>query len=70
MIVNLYISVDKVNMYSQFSVKDDGILDVALVNSLFNAVNRPIEFQIQVSNWSKVSNSITSKTWNYIYKFE
>lgn len=62
MIVNLYISVDKVNMYSQFSVKDDGILDVALVNSLFNAVNRPIEFQIQVSNWSKVSNSITSKT--------
>lgn len=62
MIVNLYISVDKVNMYLQFSVRDDGILDVALVNSLFNAVNRPIEFQIQVSNWSKVSNSITSKT--------
>lgn len=62
MIVNLYISVDKVNMYSQFSVKDDGILDVALVNSLFNAVNRPIEFQIKVSNWSEVSNSITSKT--------
>lgn len=62
MIVNLYISVDKVNMYLQFSVRDDGILDVALVNSLFNAVNRPIEFQIMVSNWSKVSNSITSKT--------
>lgn len=62
MIVNLYISVDKVNMYLEFSVRDDGILDVALVNSLFNAVNRPIEFQIMVSNWSKVSNSITSKT--------
>lgn len=62
MIVNLYISVDKVNKYLQFSVRDDGILDVALVNSLFNAVNQPIEFQIQVSNWSKVSNSITSKT--------
>lgn len=62
MIVNLYISVGKVNMYLEFSVRDDGILDVALVNSLFNAVNRPIEFQIMVSNWSKVSNSITSKT--------
>lgn len=62
MIVNLYISVDKVNMYLEFSVRDDGILDVALVNSLFNAVNRPIEFQIMVSNWSKVSNSITFKT--------
>lgn len=62
MIVNLYISVDKVNMYLEFSVRDDGKLDVALVNSLFNAVNRPIEFQIMVSNWSKVSNSITSKT--------
>lgn len=62
MIVNLYISVDKVNMYLEFSVRDDGILDVALVNSLFNTVNRPIEFQIMVSNWSKVSNSITSKT--------
>lgn len=62
MIVNLYILVGKVNMYLEFSVRDDGILDVALVNSLFNAVNRPIEFQIMVSNWSKVSNSITSKT--------
>lgn len=62
MIVNLYISVGKVNMYLEFSVRDDGKLDVALVNSLFNAVNRPIEFQIMVSNWSKVSNSITSKT--------
>lgn len=62
MIVNLYISVDKVNMYLEFSVRDDGKLDVALVNSLFNTVNRPIEFQIMVSNWSKVSNSITSKT--------
>lgn len=62
MIVNLYISVDKVNIYLEFSVRDDGKLDVALVNSLFNAVNRPIEFQIMVSNWSKVSNSITSKT--------
>lgn len=62
MIVNLYILVGKVNMYLEFSVRDDGKLDVALVNSLFNAVNRPIEFQIMVSNWSKVSNSITSKT--------
>lgn len=62
MIVILYIAVDKVNMYLEFTVRDGGILDVALVNSLFTAVNRPIKFQIQVSNWSKVSNSITSKT--------
>lgn len=62
MIVILYIAVDKVNMYLEFIVRDGGILDVALVNSLFTAVNRPIKFQIQVSNWSKVSNSITSKT--------
>lgn len=61
--VNLHISVDKVNMYLEFSVRDDGILDVALVNSLFTAVNRPIKFQIQVSNWLKRSNTKTSKTF-------
>lgn len=61
--VNLHISVDKVNMYLEFSARDDGILDVALVNSLFTAVNRPIKFQIQVSNWLKRSNTKTSKTF-------
>lgn len=53
--VNLHISVDKVNMYLEFSVRDEGIPDVALVNSLFTAVNRPIKFQIKVSNWLKRS---------------
>lgn len=62
-IIYIYISVDKVNMYLEFSVRDDGILDVALVNSLFTAVNRPIKFQIQVSNWLKRSNTKTSKTF-------
>lgn len=61
--VNLHISVDKVNMYLEFTVRDDGIPDVALVNSLFTAVNRPIKFQIQVSNWLKRSNTKTSKTF-------
>lgn len=44
MIVNLYILVDKVNMYLEFLVRDDGIFDVVLVNFFFNVVNRLIEF--------------------------
>lgn len=70
MIVNLYILVDKVNMYLEFLVRDDGIFDVVLVNFFFNVVNRLIEFQIQVSNWLKVLNFIIFKIQNYIYKFE
>lgn len=70
MIVNLYILVDKVNMYLEFLVRDDGIFDVVLVNFFFNVVNRLIEFQIMVSNWLKVLNFIIFKIQNYIYKFE
>lgn len=70
MIVILYILVDKVNMYLEFLVRDDGIFDVVLVNFFFNVVNRLIEFQIMVSNWLKVLNFIIFKIQNYIYKFE
>lgn len=70
MIVNLYILVDKVNMYLEFLVRDDGKFDVVLVNFFFNIVNRLIEFQIMVSNWLKVLNFIIFKIQNYIYKFE
>lgn len=70
MIVNLYILVDKVNMYLEFLVRDDGKFDVVLVNFFFNVVNRLIEFQIMVSNWLKVLNFIIFKIQNYIYKFE